>query len=259
MFRNLKELYQYRALLWNLTQRELKARYRGSVLGFFWTFLNPTLLMLVYALLFTVYMRQNIPHYTLFMFVGLLPWTWFSGAVGGGAGSISERRDLLTKVKFPAQVLPATVVLTNGINFLLAVPLMFGLSLLSHVVPTVHSLLLVGIFFLQLVFTLGATYLVSAMNVMFRDVQHIIANLLTLAFFLTPVLYPITVIPERFRALAVYVNPMAAFVTSYQDILYFHRVPPAGPLAVATAISLALLGFASFYFNLRREDFAELV
>src|SRR3954453_4753358 len=101
MFRNLRELYQYRALLYSLTQRELKARYRGSILGFLWTFLNPTLLMLVYALVFGVYMHNTQRHYPYFMFVGLLPWIWFTNSIGGGASTISDRRDLLTKVRFP--------------------------------------------------------------------------------------------------------------------------------------------------------------
>src|SRR5687767_6377757 len=120
MLRNLRELYQYRGLLLSLTQRELKARYRGSVLGFLWTFLNPTLQMVVYTLLFSVYMRQQIEHYPYFMFIGLLPWIFFSSSVGGGASAISDRRDLLTKVRFPAQVLPASVVATNLCNFLLS-------------------------------------------------------------------------------------------------------------------------------------------
>src|SRR2546430_1188038 len=109
MIRNFRELYQYRALLWSLVQRELQARYRGSVLGFLWTFLNPMLQMSVYALVFKMLMRQQIEHYTYFMFIGLLPWIWFTSSVGAGASSISDRRDLLTKVRFPAQVLPATV------------------------------------------------------------------------------------------------------------------------------------------------------
>src|SRR5919201_7996 len=138
MFRNLRELYQYRALLWSLTQRELKARYRGSVLGFLWTFLNPTLLMLVYSLVFSVYTRNAIPHYTYFLFVGLLPWIWFSSSVGGGASAISDRRDLLTKVRFPAQVLPATVVATNLLNYALSLPLLLLLGLFFGVLPSWH-------------------------------------------------------------------------------------------------------------------------
>src|SRR4051794_41709424 len=102
MIRHFRELYQYRGLLLSLVQRELKARYRGSVLGFFWTFLNPLLHMLVYTLLFGVVLKNDIPSYPYFMFVGLLPWIWFTSSVGGGTSAISDRRDLLTKVRFPA-------------------------------------------------------------------------------------------------------------------------------------------------------------
>lgn len=259
MIRNLRELYQYRALLWSLTSRELGARYRGSVLGFLWTFLNPALLMAVYAVVFSVYMRQRLEHYTLFMFVGLLPWVWFSSSVAGGASTLSDRRDLLTKVRFPPQVLPATVVLTNGINFLLSLPLMIVLGLASGVWPTWHILLVPLLIGIQASFTLALTYFISALNVTFRDLQHIVSNLLTLAFFLTPILYPLDVIPERYRVAAVYANPMAAIATSYQDVVYQHRLPAPGPLAFAAALSVVLLLGASAYFARRREELAELV
>lgn len=259
MLHNLTELYQYRALLLNLIQRELKARYRGSALGFLWTFLNPTLLMLVYALVFKVYMRQSMEHYTLFLFTGLLPWTWFSTSIIGGASAISDRRDLLTKVKFPPQVLPATVVFTNAFNYLLSLPLVFGLTLLSGAQLTLHFLFLPVIFLVQLVFTLAVTYAVSAINVTFRDLQHIVVNLVTLAFFLTPVVYPLSSIPVQYRELALYLNPMADMVTAYQDILYYHRLPSAIPLLNTGVVSLAILMVSSVYFNRRREDFAERV
>ena len=114
MIRNLSELYQYRALLSALSVRELKARYRASVLGFLWTFLNPTLNMLVYVLVFKLVMRNSNPHYAYLLFSGLLPWIFFSSSILGATSSISDRKDLLTKVRFPAQVLPATVVFRNS-------------------------------------------------------------------------------------------------------------------------------------------------
>lgn len=259
MSRNLRELFQYRALLWSLTQRELQARYRGSIFGFLWTFLNPMLLMMVYGLLFTVYMRQQMDHYTLYMFTGLLPWIWFSSSVLAGASAISDRRDLLTKVKFPPQILPATVVLSNGINFLLSFPLVLILALLSDVPLTRYLLFFPLIVAGQLVLNTAVAYLVSAFNVVFRDLQHLVANLLTLLFFLTPILYSGSMIPERYRSVALFANPMAGFVHGYQDIVYYQRAPQLQPLAVATAISVVLLALASAYLNARREEFAELV
>jgi lipopolysaccharide transport system permease protein len=259
MFRNFQELYQYRGLLLSLTQRELKARYRNSVLGFLWTFLNPTLQMAVYTLVFSVFMRQNIPSYTYFMFVGLLPWIWFATSIGAGASAISDRRDLLTKVRFPAQVLPATVVVTNLCNYLLSLPLMLGLGLFQGQWPTWHIVLFPVVLATQLCLTLALAYILSALNVTFRDIQQIVANLLTMLFFATPVFYRADGIPEPFRQWAVLANPMAVMVTSYQAIFYEHRLPDAGPLALWMVISLGLLWVAASLFERRREEFAESV
>ena len=259
MLRHFRELYQYRGLLFSLVQRELKARYRGSILGFFWTFLNPMLQMAVYALIFTVYMRQSVVHYTYFMFVGLLPWNWFTSSLGGGASSISDRRDLMTKVRFPAQVLPTTVVATNLCNYILSLPLMVGLGLFFEEWPTWHVVAFPLILFTQLCFTLAVVYIISALNVRFRDLQHIITNLLMLWFFLTPIIYAVKTIPEQFRAVMIFVNPMAILVTSYQAIFYEHRLPEALPLLALLSGSLVLLWVASQIFESRREEFAESI
>jgi lipopolysaccharide transport system permease protein len=260
MIRNLRELYQYRALLWNLTLRELKARYRASVLGFLWTFLNPTLQMAVYSLMFGLIIKQDIPHYPYFIFVGMLPWIFFSSSVLGGTSAISDRRDLLTKVRFPPQVLPATVVTTNLANYLLSLPLMFGLGLLSDMVPSWHVVFFVPILLLQVLFTLAATYVLSALNVAFRDLQHIVGNLLMLAFFGTPVLWPITrVNSDLTRKLLMYCNPMGAIVIAYRDIFYDHQIPNWHPLAAVAVESIVMLWVASIIFERRREEFAELI
>jgi lipopolysaccharide transport system permease protein len=260
MIRHFRELYQYRGLLISLVQRELTARYRGSVLGFFWTFLNPTLHMLVYALLFTVVMRQNVPNYAYFMFVGLLPWIWFSSSVGGGASAISDRRDLMTKVRFPAQVLPSSVVATNLLNYMLSLPLMVLLGAFYGVWPSWHVVAFPLVLLIQLIFTLALVYVISAINVTFRDLQHIVQNLLTLAFFATPVLYQVKNISEPgMRNLVTLANPMAILITSYQAIFYDHRLPDAMPLLALALGSLVLLWAASQLFEARREEFAESI
>ncbi|MFP2931202.1 ABC transporter permease [Pyxidicoccus sp. 3LG] len=260
MIRLVRELYQYRGLLLSLVQRELKARYRGSFLGFLWTFLNPTLHMLVYALLFTVVMRQNTPNYAFFMFVGLLPWMWFSSSISGGASAISDRRDLMTKVRFPAQVLPTTVVVTNLCNYVLSLPLMLALGVLYGQWPTWHIVVFPLLVFIQLTFTLALTYILAAINVTFRDLQHIVNNLLTMWFFGTPVLYQLSTFQdEKVRALMLMLNPMVSLITSYQAIFYEHRLPDAGPLLALGAFSGVLLWGASMIFEARREEFAESI
>ncbi|HEX8819221.1 MAG TPA: ABC transporter permease [Archangium sp.] len=259
MIRHFRELYQYRGLLLSLVQRELKARYRGSVLGFFWTFLNPTLHMLVYGLLFGVFMKNQVEHYPFFMFVGLLPWIWFSTSVSAGASSISDRRDLMTKVRFPAQVLPATVVTTNLCNFVFSLPLMVVMGMIFGVWPSWHMVAFPVVILTQLCFTLAVVYVVAALNVTFRDLQHIITNLMMLWFFITPVLYRVSTIPEKYRLVMLLANPMAILMTSYQAIFYEHRLPDALPLLGLLGASVVLLWGASQLFESRREEFAESI
>lgn len=259
MIRHFRELYQYRGLLLSLVQRELKARYRGSMLGFLWTFLNPTLYMLVYVLVFGVFMKNRVENYPYFMFVGLLPWIWFTSSVGAGASAISDRRDLMTKVRFPAQVLPATVVATNLCNFILSLPLMMVLGMFFGVWPTWHMLFFPVVLFIQLCFTLAVVYVISALNVTFRDLQYIVLNLLTLWFFITPVLYRMDTIPAEFQTMVQVANPMAIIITSYQALFYEHRLPEMLPLALLFVASLVLLWGSTQIFESRREEFAESI
>ena len=270
MIKNLRELWQYRALLWALTARELKARYRASVLGFLWTFLNPSLNMVVYVLVFGVLMATPVERYPFFLFCGLIPWIFFSSSVVAGTTSVSDRRDLLTKVRFPAQVLPATVVLTNLINFLLSMPLLFLLGALYQDVPSWHLLFVPVVLVVQTAFTLGLAYLLSSLNVAFRDLQHIVANLVQMMFFLTPVLWNIDSIGEFHRFgltlsaqqaqdALLYTNPMAAVMAAWRDIFYLHQSPALRPLGAVALLSVSLLWISSGVFERRREEFAELV
>jgi len=259
LFRTLRELIQYRALLAALVQRELMARYRGSVLGFLWTFMNPMLLMGVYALVFSVYMRSKTPHYTYFMFVGLLPWICFSTSLAAGTSSVSDRRDLLTKVRFPAQVLPTTVVVVNLVNYLFSMPLIGLGAWVSDVPLTWHVVYFPLILAVQVIFTLGVTYILAALNVGFRDLQYIVGNVLTLWFFLTPVLYQVTTIPEGAREIVSFANPMSILVLAYQAIFYDHASPNLLALGALLVGSLALMWVAAGVFERRREEFAETV
>ncbi len=259
MIRNFKELYQFRALLWALTLRELKARYRASILGFLWTFLNPTLNMVVYVLVFDYLMRSTVERYPYYLFCGLLPWIYFSSSVLGGTTSVSDRRDLLTKVRFPAQVLPATVVMTNLVNFLLSLPLLVLLGAFFGQWPTWHVLVALPVLVVQTLFTLAVTYFLSALNVAFRDLQHIVGNLVQMAFFLTPVLWPVKNLTPSQQTLVLYANPLASLIDAWRNIFYEHALPDPAPLAVVTAISLLLMIASASVFERRREEFAELV
>lgn len=253
------QLYRYRALLWALVVRHLSMRYRGSMLGFLWSFLNPLCLMLVYVVVFRYYIRFNeVENYTVFLFCGLLPWIWVTSALLEGTGSIVGGGHLITKSMFPPQILPTVAVTTSMINFLLSLPLLGIFMYASHMsVPwtvVFLPLVIVG----QALFLLGLAWALSALNVYFRDVQHIVGNALSFLFFLSPILYPPHVVPHSFQPL-LHLNPLALLTQFYHQILLDGVVPDAGSvLAFGVCTGLVLL-IGSMIFQHYRESFAELL
>lgn len=242
-----KELYRYRGLIWNLALRELKARYRGSMLGFLWSFLNPLLLMSVYALVFSVYLRFDMESYVVFLISGLLPWMWFSSALLDSSGSILAGGNLIKKILFPAEVLPFVSVLASGMNFLLSLPILLVFAVLFKL-PIGWSLLTLPIIFgIQMALSIGVGFMVAALCVHYRDIQHVLGNLLTLWFFVTPIIYPLTQIPERFR-FTVSLNPVAPLIFAYQDIFFYGRMPNFRQLSLVAlmAVCIYILGVAVF-------------
>lgn len=253
---NAASLYRRRELISTLVSKELKARYRGSILGIVWTFLNPLLLLLVYSLVFSVYMRVQMENYALFVFTGLLPWIWFSSSLGDGAASVVGSGSLITKSMFPAEVLPMVKILSNLMNYIFSLPLIL-LFMLAYGVPIRPSVLwLPVVMAVQLVLTLGLVYFLSALNVRFRDTQHVLGNLLTLWFFLTPILYSVNNAPEDYRSL-LYLNPMTALAVSYQDIFLYGKAPDlTALLALAVfGVVVSLIGFRQF--EIGKDMFAE--
>jgi ABC-type polysaccharide/polyol phosphate export permease len=243
------DLVRHRSLVLALLERELKARYRGSILGFVWTFLNPLLLMAVYALVFRFYMRIAVANYALFLLAGLLPWTWFSSSLADGTNAIVGGSSLVTKSLFPTEILPVVVVLSNMVNFALSIPLLalagwaYGVSF-----SPLAWLWLVPVMVLQCVFTLGLVQSLAALNVHYRDVQHVVANLLLLWFFLTPIVYPASQVPERLHLL-LWANPVALFTEIYRDIFVTPAWPNLEAFGVLTIYALvSILVGANIYY-----------
>jgi lipopolysaccharide transport system permease protein len=251
-----RDCYTHRALISTLVARQLSARYRGSVLGFLWTFLNPLLLMLVYSLVFKVYMRFEMEHYGAFMFCGLLPWLWFSSSLNEGTNAIVANASLITKAMFPPEILPVVSVLANFVNFLLSLPVLFAIMLVVGVPIGAAVLVMPAVMLVQLVLSLGMVLFLSALNVRFRDVQHLLANILTFWFFICPIIYPLAKVPERMRFVALG-NLMGSLVTAYQDVLFYNRLPSWERLALVGLAALAVLALGSWVFRQHRESFAE--
>jgi len=263
MLHNLSQLLRYRGLIQSLVARELKARYRGSVLGFFWSFINPLLLLLIYSFVFTYVIPARSPGhepYALFMFCGILPWSWFTASLLESSNVLIAGGNLIKKVLFPAEILPIVTVLANMVHFFLGLPIL-GAFLIYYQIPLQVSELawFPVVVLVQLVLTLGLALLLSALTVHFRDVRDILANVLTFWFFATPIIYPMSNAPAAGRRL-LNLNPFTHLAISYQEILFYKG--PFGHwkwLLALFVASIALFLFGYFIFDRLRDSFAEEV
>src|SRR5689334_18749981 len=207
MIELLVETYRQRELIWALALKELKIRYKRSVLGFLWALLNPMLLMLVLTVVFSTIMAINIPHYAIFLLSVLLPWTFFSQSLSYAAESVVGNGDLIKKVRVAKLVFPVAAVVSNMINFLLSmIPLVLIVIAVGHPFYWTWLYLPVPLFALT-IFTLGATFFFAAANVYYRDVSHILQVLLNILFYVTPIIYSIDLIPAHYRWL-LKLNPL---------------------------------------------------
>jgi lipopolysaccharide transport system permease protein len=260
---NLSSLVRYRGLIQSLVARELKARYRGSVLGFVWSFVNPLLLLLIYSFVFTTVMPNNVEGvqpYALFMFCGILPWNWFATSLTDAAGSLIGGGNLIKKVLFPAEVLPLVSVLTNMVHFFLGLPILILFLIIYRHPPDGWDLVWFPIaVFIQLVFTAGLALALAALAAHFRDIRDILANVLTLWFFATPIIYPYFM-PSVSRFLTLFrLNPFYHLAVSYQEILFFGQFGHARSLLLLAALSILVFLGGYWLFDRLRDSFAEAV
>jgi ABC-type polysaccharide/polyol phosphate export permease len=264
MLHNLRQVLRYRGLIQSLVTRELKARYRGSVLGFFWSFINPLLLLLIYSFVFKVVLPGAHPPelepYALFMFCGILPWTWFSSSLIESANVLISGGNLIKKVLFPAEILPIVTVLANMVHFFLGLPIL-GAFLLYYRAPLrfPETLWFPVIVLVQLVITLGLSLVVAALTVHFRDLKDILSNLLTFWFFATPIIYPMSAAPEFGRQF-LNLNPFTHLAISYQEVLFYNGPFGHWKWLVALGAGSVLLFFVGYFiFDRLRDSFAEEV
>ena len=263
MLHNLARLARYRGLIQSLVVRELKARYRGSVLGFLWSFINPLLLLAIYTFVFKYVMPTAVKGadpYPLFMFCGILPWTWFASSLMESSGVLISGGNLIKKVLFPAEILPIVTVTANMIHFFLALPILVVFLIVYRAPLTVGELLCFPLVVaVQFLFTVACALILSALTVHFRDIRDILSNVLTLWFFATPIIYPYLYAPDvakRYMNL----NPFAHLAISYQEILFFPG--PFGHwkwLAALGAASIVLFMAGYWLFDRLLDSFAEEV
>jgi lipopolysaccharide transport system permease protein len=258
MLNDILKLFEYREMLKNTVRKELRARYKGSVLGFFWTFLNPLLMLIVYSVVFSMVLRVKIPNYsyTIYLFVGLVPWTFFSTAVQQSTNTIIANGNLIKKVYFPRIILPVSLTLTNLVNMLLTFIIVFLALMVSGAPVTLLYFYLPCIILIESLLALAFSMILSSVTVYFRDLEHIVGVLLMAWFYLTPIVYTIDYVPQRimyvFR-----LNPMLPIIDSYRDVLMFNKVPDLSGILYAFMFSLLLLVAGYYIFNSLQKRFAE--
>ncbi len=258
------EIYHHKFLLRNLVVRDLKARYKNSILGVLWSLLNPLLMMLVYTTLFTILIpNDDIPNYPIFILVALIPWQFLSSTLTQGTASVTGNAPIVKKIYFPRILLPGAVLLSNFINFLLACIILVVLLYAFGIGLTVHVIWFPAILFTQIVFMYGLIFIFSSLHTFYRDTLMVLEVGVLAWFFLTPIFYPferlsefaqmagITFNPARLMR---WLNPMASIVDGYRTILW-GNVPNKGPSAMdplallrtfVTAVIVFLIGYYVF-------------
>lgn len=251
-----KSLYEYRELLKTSISKDIRGKYKNSVLGIIWSFLNPLLQIAVYAIVFPLIMKSNLPNYTVFLCCGLIPWNFFSAAISRTSFTMIENGNIIKKVYFPRQILPLSVVTSEAVNFIistiiiLAFVLGYGMGISKFII--FYPLVLL----VQYLLLIGISFIVSSVTVYFRDLQHFIGILLQLLFYATPIVYASNTIPENFQWILKF-NPMTYVINGYRDIFYYQKTPDLVSLAIVLSVSIVICLVGYFIFNKLQRRFAE--
>ena len=250
-------IYRYREMLINMVRRELRGKYKGSILGFLWTFINPLLQLVVYTIVFSNIMRMGVSNYEIFLFVALIPWMFFSTSVLSGAGSIIYNQSLVTKIYFPREILPLSVVTSNFINMIYCSVIVLAVVLFYHMNLNLEVwFMLPVIAFIEYILVIGIVLIVSALTVYFRGLEHILGIIIMAWQFLTPVMYPESFVPSQYQAI-LYLNPMTPIIISFRDVLYYGKMPVVENLVYAFLWSLIIFICGFLLFGKLQKDFAE--
>ncbi|MBQ8983577.1 MAG: ABC transporter permease [Lachnospiraceae bacterium] len=253
----LRELYDYREMISGLVRRDLRGRYKGSVLGFLWTFINPLLQLLVYTMVFSVIMKNGIEKYYIFLFVALVPWMFFSTSIAGGSTSVLHSESMVKKIYFPREVLPISYVTSSFVNMILCLLVVFAVLIISGFGVSLKALLFLPIVMIvEYLLALGFTLMSSALTVYFRDLAYIL-NIVTMAWqYLTPVIYSVDQVPDEFKWVMQW-NPMTSVIVAYRDILYYKQVPHMSTLIMATVLGIFFVVIGYIVFRALQKGFAE--
>lgn len=253
----IKELYAYREMTASLVKKDLKGRYKGSALGFLWTFINPLLQLAIYTFVFQIILKNPMENYYMHLFVALVPWIFFSSALTTGSKAILGQANLVKKIYFPREVMPLSYATSSFINMLLSFIIIFLVLIISpmkiHLIPV---LFLPLVMIIQYILVIGVTMITSSLTVYLRDLEHIMGVLNMALMYLSPVVYSIDYIPEKYMKFYL-INPMSPIIMCYRDILYYGTTPSANTMLLALAESLIILIIGFLIFQKLKKHFAE--
>jgi len=256
MLNKIKEILKFKNLVYNLVSRDLKVKYKGSILGFFWSLLNPLIMLVVYTIAFKYIIRIRVENFPLFFLCGFLPWTFLSLSLSMAVSSIKDNANLVKKVYFPREILPLSIVLSNLVQFLLTFVILIPALFLFKINLGFPLLFLPLIILFQLTFTLGLALILAALNVFFSDVRHLLEIFLQIWFWLTPIIYPVSLVPERFQSLY-RLNPAVLFVESYRNSLLYNKGLSLLNLLFLFLIGIIFLLLGQLVFSSYNRKFAE--
>ena len=261
MTERLRELAKHRELLYVLTLREIQIRYKQSVLGIAWAILQPLALMLMFTLIFSRLLGVSTDGYPapIFYYSALVPWTFFSGSLNRAIPSLELNAPLIKKIYFPRELFPLSSVLAAFVDFLIALAILAGMMLYFHTPFTANILFLVPVVLIQIVFTFAICLFASAINVYYRDVKHALPLLIQLWMYASPIVYPVSQIPEGLKLAYFILNPIAGIIVSYRSTLVQGMAPSYPYVATAAAGSLFLFAVCYYLFKRVEMDFADVV
>lgn len=252
MFAKLVEIARHRELIQFLVVKDLKIRYHGSVLGYFWSLLHPLLIMVLYTVVFSFFLRIQVEHYPLFLISALLPWNFFAASLSVGTQSLLANAHFIQKLYCARELFPLTAVLTHSILLFNSLIVIIPFTLYYRGEIGWSILVLPAVLVIQFIFALGLSLLLSCLQVFYRDVSHLVDFFLSFWFFLTPILYPLSMVPEKFQPL-LYLNPMFWIVDLYRSILYETTFPSLFAFLTALAVALTTLALGWMVFVSREQ------
>lgn len=254
----IKDLKQYREFLKSNVKKDIRGKYKGSFLGVLWSFLNPLLSVLVYAIVFPYIMRIKIENYLIYLITGIIPWTFFTSAIGMGMTSVLNNANIIKKVYFPRIILPISSVTSCLVNFLISCVIILVFCIFSGVGVSLQLLWLPVVALIQYIMLLAFTFILSAIEIYMRDIEHIINFILSMVFYITPILYTPDVFPDNLSWL-LKLNPMTYLVNAYRSIFFYQTTPSFEGLAIVFVFSAILFVVGYFTFEKLQKGFAEEV